>query len=241
MKIYRSKLCECAAYCGREVKPGNRFIVGHNAWGNSNSKGKIRSKEQRENISMAAKMVGSDPEVKKNRSCAQRLAQNRPETKEKKSRSQKITQNRPEERERNSKAQIIAQNKPETKEKRSRTKKKQWQDPEFAAMMCKAQGRLPNKLELLLNKILGQLYPGEWKYVGDGQLFISGKCPDFVNINGQKKIIELFGDYWHRNDDPQNRIDIFKPFGYDTLVIWEKEFKDFKSLRRKIFNFVKEK
>jgi hypothetical protein len=66
---------------------------------------------------------------------------------------------------------------------------------------------------------------------------VAGKCPDFVNVNGQKKIIELFGDYWHRGQNPQDRIDVFKPFGYETLVIWQRELEDLKSLRHKIFDF----
>lgn len=89
----------------------------------------------------------------------------------------------------------------------------------------KAVSRVPNKPETFLTNLLDDLFPGEWKYVGDGQMVIAGKCPDFVNINGQKKIIELFGDYWHRGDDPEDRKRIFSPFGFDTLVIWEHELK----------------
>jgi len=127
------------------------------------------------------------------------------------------------------------------KKKMSKTHKEKWQDPEFAekriADFFKGNRCKPNKPEMFLKNVLEQLYPGEWRYVGDGQVFIAGKCPDFINVNGQKKIIELFGDYWHRGQDPQDRADIFKPFGFETLVIWEKELKNFKSLRRKIFNF----
>lgn len=42
----------------------------------------------------------------------------------------------------------------------------------------------------------------------------------------KKKIIELFGNYWHQNDNPKNRVSIFKPYGYSTLVIWENELKN---------------
>jgi very-short-patch-repair endonuclease len=85
--------------------------------------------------------------------------------------------------------------------------------------------------------ILNSLCPGEWKYVGDGQLIINGRCPDFVNVNGQKKIIELFGDYWHKGENPKDRIKIFEPFGYQTLVIWERELKDLKLVSDKILSF----
>lgn len=43
--------------------------------------------------------------------------------------------------------------------------------------------------------------------------------PDFVNIK-KRKVIEGFGDYWHRNDNPQDKIDSFGKFGYDCLIIW---------------------
>ena len=81
----------------------------------------------------------------------------------------------------------------------------------YKKQMIANHGR-QNKAEKYLELILENLYPGEWKFVGDGQVRISGKCPDFININGEKKIIELFGDYWHQGQDPQNRIDIFTPF-----------------------------
>lgn len=84
---------------------------------------------------------------------------------------------------------------------------------------------------------LDQLFPGDWKFVGDGQLIIAGKCPDFVNVNGQKKIIELFGDYWHKGQNPKARIAVFKPFGYKTLVVWEHELRNVGKLRRRLIRF----
>ena len=35
--------------------------------------------------------------------------------------------------------------------------------------------------------------------------------------------IEIYGDYWHRGENPQDRVDLFDTYGYKTLVIWEKE------------------
>jgi hypothetical protein len=87
-------------------------------------------------------------------------------------------------------------------------------------------------------ELLEQLCPGEWKYVGDYSFLIGGKNPDFVNINGQKKCIEHYGTYWHKGDNPQDRIDLFKSYGWDCLVIWEHELNNFSTLRRKIFDFV---
>lgn len=106
---------------------------------------------------------------------------------------------------------------------------KRWKNPKYRKKQLQSilsgSNKSPNKLETKLLIILNKLYPNEWKFVGNGKVIIAGKCPDFINVNGQKKIIELFGDYWHKNKDPENRKKTFKPFGYDTLVIWEKELK----------------
>lgn len=66
---------------------------------------------------------------------------------------------------------------------------------------------------------------------------LGGKVPDFVNVNGQKKIIELFGDYWHEPEEEQERIDLFAKYGYQTLVIWDYELKDVNKLKEKILEF----
>lgn len=121
-----------------------------------------------------------------------------------------------------------------TKIRKSEVAKRNWKDPIFASKMIRSWKRKPNKLEIEFEKFLNELQPGEWKYVGDGQLIINGKCPDFVNVNGKKQIIELFGDYWHKGQNPEDRIKIFEPFGYKTLVIWEKEFKNLDDVEEKI-------
>jgi len=89
----------------------------------------------------------------------------------------------------------------------------------------------PNKDEIKLSDILDTLYPNQYKYVGDGVVVIGGMNPDFININGQKKIIELFGHYWHTgvkvpfNRTEEGRISSYKKFGFDCLVIWDYQLK----------------
>jgi len=112
-----------------------------------------------------------------------------------------------------------------------------YRDPAYIRKMMKAWNRRPNKPESLLMRLLDYLYPGQWKYTGDFSFTINGRCPDFVNCNGQKKIIELFGDYWHRGQDPADRAAIFAPFGYETLVIWEHELIKIQSVIDKIRGF----
>lgn len=104
-------------------------------------------------------------------------------------------------------------------------------------MMGIAQHRKPNKIETKLGDLLNKMYPNEWKYTGDFKFIVDGKSPDFTNINDKKKLIELFGDYWHRDDNPDTRISHFSSFGYDTLVIWEHEFTNIENVMNKIRNF----
>jgi G:T-mismatch repair DNA endonuclease (very short patch repair protein) len=99
----------------------------------------------------------------------------------------------------------------------------------------------PNKKELFLSCVLS----GDWKFVGDGEVILGGKSPDFININGQKKIIELFGDYWHsekktgrcRAEEENLRKSHFAKYGYQTLIIWESELKSPEQLVTKIIDF----
>lgn len=121
--------------------------------------------------------------------------------------------------------------------------KKRWQDPEFAKkILCTVS---PNKQEKKLTSFLNEILPNEYKFVGDGEFILAGKCPDFLNINGQKKLIELYGEYWHgekrtgiiKKDAELNRINYFRKFGFTTLIIWEKELQNLETLRKRILNF----
>ena len=111
----------------------------------------------------------------------------------------------------------------------SKKAKERLKDPEYRERLfrkaLKACLKKPNRKEqVLIDLINEQGLP--FRYVGAGDFILGGKCPDFLNYNGKKQLIELYGGYWHRNDDPQKRIDFFKTFGFDTLVIWEHELND---------------
>jgi hypothetical protein len=96
----------------------------------------------------------------------------------------------------------------------------------------------PNKKEAILNDFLQKILPNEYTLNVDACIMIlGGKIPDFVNINGKKKIIELFGDYFHAGEDIQIKIDYFAVFGWECLVIWEHELKDLEKLRQRILDF----
>jgi G:T-mismatch repair DNA endonuclease (very short patch repair protein) len=93
--------------------------------------------------------------------------------------------------------------------------------------MMVGEHRRPNKLELRLFDLI-QRNELQFQYVGNWELLLGGKCPDFVSTNGKKQLIELFGDYWHSvkaRETAEQRTAHFKRFGYETLIIWEHDLQ----------------
>lgn len=138
---------------------------------------------------------------------------------------------------------ISIANKGKSRPKISIIRKQEWADPVFREKRLKSIMRgwhiSPNRPEIEMGNILGYLCPNEYKYTGDGAIIINGMVPDYTNINGKKKVLEMFGDYWHRNDNPQNRINKYKEYGYECLIIWEHELKDRENVAKKILGFVR--
>ena len=133
---------------------------------------------------------------------------------------------------------------PETRAKMSQIHKLENMNTEFRDRRIgasrKALGQFPNNSETIIMNILDELYPNEWRYTGKDDFIIGGQNPDFVNVNGQKKIIEFFGDYWHTvrarkfKDTEQGRVELFRTYGFDTLIIWGRELKDIDTVKNKI-------
>lgn len=135
------------------------------------------------------------------------------------------------------------------KKRISKTVKKLWQDPKYREKQLRAifagNDLSPTKPERRLRNGLNKMFPNEYKYVGNGKVWIGSKCPDFININCQKKIIEMFGNYWHGKErtgrtnkqEENRRIKHFAKYGFKTLIIWESELKDIKQLKRKLIIF----
>ncbi len=134
----------------------------------------------------------------------------------------------------------------ETKEKIRQADLKRWasytldERNKLIEKIMKGNAISPNKPEQALLKVLIDvctplnLTP---LFVGDGSLVINGRCPDFI-IKGSNMLIELFGTYWHKNEDPEERINLFKDSGYRTLIVWENELDDESLLKAKIISFL---
>lgn len=75
-----------------------------------------------------------------------------------------------------------------------------------------------------------------FRYVGDGQLWIGKEHlnPDFIENNGKKIIVEIFGDYWHspliNPNLPERatfkyRKECYKKHGFKAYFLWESDLK----------------
>ena len=54
----------------------------------------------------------------------------------------------------------------------------------------------PTSIEKIFNNII-EKHQLPYKYVGDGYTWIAGRCPDYLNINGKKEVVEVFSRWWH--------------------------------------------
>jgi len=132
----------------------------------------------------------------------------------------------------------------DTRVKMSKASKKKWKNKEYREHMLKNNKGLfrkgtvqpytyinrvvPNKLE---EKVL-TIVPSCVKYVGNGKLWISvingNKNPDFVvrPFSETKKIIEVFGDYWHKKKEEKSIIETYQQVGIKCMIVWEHEIHE---------------
>ncbi len=223
-------LCKCG--CGKIPKLRNKYIHGHHRRGKPGSmKGKHHTENTKKTISKKAsismKKLWQDPEFRRKKCEAKIGNQNA----------------------------LGFQYSKKAKRKKSVIAKKQWQNPEYREKQLKAiltgNRDKPTKPERRLRNGLNKMFPNEYKFVGDGKIWIGYKNPDFINVNGQKKIIEMFGNFWHGekyrlltfNDNSSNkkheqqRIKHFARYGFKALIVWENELKNIKQLKKKLIKF----
>lgn len=140
---------------------------------------------------------------------------------------------------------------PDVREKISRALmgNKNWRfvDQEKATKArMKACQEKPNKTE---KRLIGIIERNNLPYLFNNTVTIGKFIPDFIHSNGSKKIIEMFGCFWHncsfcgfKKDSNRERIDqekqaMYNRMGYKLLVIWEHELKKEKEVVEKIARF----
>ena len=123
--------------------------------------------------------------------------------------------------------------------------KKLWrEDQDYQRVQAEARHRKPTEAEAFLNMWLQRHFPGEWKYTGDGKdgTYIGGRNPDFLNVNGKKLVIEVFGSYYHGPEltdaTEEDKIMHYKEYGFGCLVLWEDEVYDEGKVVRRVGTFV---
>lgn len=139
------------------------------------------------------------------------------------------------------KMQTAHMGKPHTESHRknqSEAIKKCWEDEEFIKKILAARNAKPNKLESKLKNLLSHLIPNKFAYNGDFTqgISIGRRIPDFVDINGHKRIIELFGEPFHSPlcvlnwQIPTQRyynetIKHYKRYGYKCIIFWSADIR----------------
>lgn len=127
--------------------------------------------------------------------------------------------------------------------------KKRYDDPKYLKRQIEilrkispqAQKLRPNNLEISIMNILNKLYPNRFEY----SEFVEGLFPDFIDKKN-KIIIEIFGEYWHKNKKSikwyhieSKRKEYFESKGYRILILWENEIKkDLEKIKEKIRKFI---
>lgn len=221
-----------------------------------------RSPEQREKTSKSMREVWKDPVRKKNLSVRAKKQWENAEYRRIMHDALRKLWDSPEYREM---MRIVARSKRHTPEARalmSYSQKKRYQDPEqrkkvrdslrklwknnefrdkMVTAMMKGQRIRPNLPESILGHLLHTTVPGEYEYTGDGSFIVGGFNPDFANCNGQKKLIEMNGDYIHtlpKNMEKDTRkIEAYAKLGFSLLVIWEHELENPEDVIEKIREF----
>jgi hypothetical protein len=129
--------------------------------------------------------------------------------------------------------------KPENRAKWSENSKRRWKNKDYAEHIIRETRRSmmlrPNKPEQRLIAIIKK-HDLPYKYSGDGRFIVGNRCPDFLNCNGEKKVVEVFGRAYHSPSHSffkipyrrtyQGTIDHYKKYGFECIIIWDDELGD---------------
>lgn len=116
--------------------------------------------------------------------------------------------------------------------RKSRTRR-EWDDAYARRFNVK-----PNQQELYIDAILQLNFPHEWRYVGDGEVWISRKNPDFINVNGKKLLIEFNGFYTHTKERDEAKAQHYLAYGFRTLNLYYPDIKNENLIVEKIKGFI---
>lgn len=112
----------------------------------------------------------------------------------------------------------------------SERRKESWQNPIYVARVRKGRKGAFSASPNLLEQDFNLATSDDLIFVGNGDLWVDlesgkGKNPDF-QLADTNKIVELWGTYWHRNQDPDEMIKLYADIGIECMIIWEHDWKD---------------
>ena len=133
-----------------------------------------------------------------------------------------------------------------------------WQNPQYVKNVADGLQRRPSNEEIHVDMLIQESFPSEFEYNGDYRLGVSigGKTPDWVHINGQKKVIEYNGCFvhcclqcgyrgfkkhppeWTRERD-KRKLKTYKKHGFETLVLWGHDSDE--DVKNKVGEFIKQR
>lgn len=118
--------------------------------------------------------------------------------------------------------------KAEVKQRTSEVSKKLWQNKIYRETVIRnaLKGLLkrPTSFEQkLIDLITENNLP--FKYVGNGQIVIGFRNPDFIDISGRKLLIETYAKFWHPKNYEEQRFKLFQKNGYQTLFLNEDDLQ----------------
>jgi len=136
---------------------------------------------------------------------------------------------------------------PTNKQAYSERMKKMVANPNNRKKGLKALNKKPTKLEEKLIKIINK-NKLPYRYVGNGEFILGGKCPDFLNCNGKKQVIETFGRVFHDpaktfkksipyHQTEKGTMEHYEKYGFDCLVIWGEELDNEQNILDKLERF----
>lgn len=96
--------------------------------------------------------------------------------------------------------------------------------------------KLSDKLKRILKNLptsfekkiidLCEKYNLPFRYIGNGEVIIGFRNPDFIECNGKKLIIETYCSFYHPEDYEEKRGKLFAKYGYRTLFLNENDLCD---------------
>lgn len=200
------------------------------------AKNKPEARKRRREISRG---LWQNPVYQKKIAETVKMAKNKPEAKKRQREITKKLWQDPVYREKVTKAVRIAKNKPKARKRQSEITRVLWQDSIYQKKVAEGLNLRPNNLEQLFNKRT----PKCVCYVGDFSFWIVTKKrthnPDF-KIKGQSKIIEIFGNYWHKGENANELIKEYKEVGIDCKIFWENEvYNEPEKVIKEVKDFIK--